>query len=100
MSGPDCVRVEFEFADGSVKRLTGTAARTWMDEANGNYALADAHGFVFAKLPWEVLSPPECPSVKCTCRCEPQKHGRNGCKTWYGDKNTGFPCDCHWDGHK
>lgn len=33
---------------------------------------------------------------KCECPCGPEAHGRNGCKTWYGDRNTGFGCDCDW----
>lgn len=32
----------------------------------------------------------------CTCKCRPDEHGLNGCKTWYGDRNTGFGCNCAW----
>ena len=36
------------------------------------------------------------PEIACTCKCAPEEHGPNGCKTWYGDKNTGFRCNCDW----
>lgn len=32
----------------------------------------------------------------CTCKCSPEEHGPRGCKTWFGDKNTGFRCNCDW----
>lgn len=34
--------------------------------------------------------------IACTCACAPEEHGSYGCKTWYGDKNTGFGCNCDW----
>ena len=34
--------------------------------------------------------------IACTCKCAPEEHGPHGCKTWYGDKNTGFACNCDW----
>jgi len=34
--------------------------------------------------------------IACTCKCAPEEHGPKGCKTWYGDKNTGFACNCDW----
>ena len=34
--------------------------------------------------------------ASCTCKCAPEEHGPNGCKTWYGDRNTGFGCNCDW----
>ena len=34
--------------------------------------------------------------IACTCKCAPEEHGPHGCKTWYGDKNTGFRCNCDW----
>lgn len=43
----------------------------------------------------------ECPRayhqpITCTCKCAPEDHGPYGCKTWYGDRNTGFGCNCDW----
>jgi hypothetical protein len=34
--------------------------------------------------------------IACTCKCAPEEHGPNGCKTWFGDNNTGFRCNCDW----
>jgi len=34
--------------------------------------------------------------IACTCKCLPEEHGPKGCKTWYGDKITGFRCNCDW----
>lgn len=34
--------------------------------------------------------------IACTCKCSPEEHGPNGCKTWFGDRNTGFGCNCDW----
>ena len=34
--------------------------------------------------------------IACTCKCAPEEHGPHGCKTWYGDRNTGFACNCDW----
>ena len=34
--------------------------------------------------------------ITCTCKCAPEEHGPHGCKTWYGDRNTGFGCNCDW----
>lgn len=34
--------------------------------------------------------------TRCTCPCEPSEHHKRGeCMAWYGDKNTGFGCNCH-----
>lgn len=38
----------------------------------------------------------ELEKTSCTCSCAPEEHGKNGCKTWFGDKNTGFRCSCDW----
>jgi len=34
--------------------------------------------------------------IACTCKCAPEEHGPYGCKTWYGDRNSGFACNCDW----
>ena len=34
----------------------------------------------------------------CTCSCAPSEHRKNGCRVWFGDKNTGFRCNCDWNG--
>ena len=36
------------------------------------------------------------PEIACTCKCSPEEHGPHGCKTWYGDRNSGFKCNCDW----
>lgn len=30
----------------------------------------------------------------CTCPCSVNEHEPRGCGTWYGDRNTGFGCNC------
>lgn len=53
-SQSDCVRVEFEYADGTVKHLVGKDAKVWMEEANGAFALSQMHDCRFTAFTWEV----------------------------------------------
>lgn len=45
-----------------------------------------------------IVSDPS-PQRDCEhCVCSTEEHGPRGCRTWYGDKNTGFRCSCTWTG--
>jgi len=48
------VRIEMEFDDGTVQRLTGEQAQKWLDAANGQAVMGWAHGMEFPQFDWEV----------------------------------------------
>jgi len=53
-------------------------------------AIDKAHKEALAAL--EIIDEP----IKCTCKCNLSDHNKHGCNTWYGDRNSGFGCDCLW----
>ena len=53
MSDVQLVRVEMEFADGKIQRLTGEAAQVWLKDVNGMVDLGRAHGMHLKEHPWE-----------------------------------------------
>ena len=55
---PKLVKVELEYADGEINRLTGKDAEEWLSQVNSWAGLAYAHGFSGKLFKWEVISPP------------------------------------------
>lgn len=51
------VRVELEWEDGSIKRLSGDAAEEWRQQQDGAAVMAYVHGMGGGQsaLPWEVV---------------------------------------------
>lgn len=50
------VRIEFEYADGTVRRLTGNAAEIWKDRMDSALFMAWIHGVQSGmELPWETV---------------------------------------------
>ena len=58
-SGPVLVRIELEFENGKIVRLTGSEAEKWMLAVNSQTALSFAHGREFPKLAWQEVKPPK-----------------------------------------
>ena len=54
MVGPQVVRVEFEYADGSIKKLTGDSAVTWLEDVCNVLAAAQLRygRSQIAEYPW------------------------------------------------
>ncbi len=57
MADPKTIRVEIEYEDGNMRRLTGEAAQKWADAVQGEALFAFAHGQRFPEFPWEILPP-------------------------------------------
>lgn len=53
------VRVELEYSDGEVWRLTGDQAQKWLDAANGQAVHCSLHGMDFPDLDWSRDKSPE-----------------------------------------
>ena len=49
------IRVEIEFDDGQINRLTGEAAEKWNAAVNEQTVVAETHGILFPELPWQVF---------------------------------------------
>ena len=50
-----CVRVEFESANGIVRRLTGDEAQRWLKEVNGILAQHSMrYGYTGGEYAWEI----------------------------------------------
>ena len=84
--------VEAVVIEADLKRLVHAAQRI---SSNGKFLvdlLSKAQAEANA-IQWLIENP-----LKCDCSCEVGKHGSNGCKSWFGDRNTGFGCDCSWNG--
>ena len=52
---PKIIRVEMEYDDGRLMRLTGNAAVKWLDAANNQASIGSIHGFPFPKIEWEII---------------------------------------------
>lgn len=52
---PKLVRVEMEFDDGKVQRLSGDVAEEWLQRVNGFVTLAWVHGSNFPEFKWEEI---------------------------------------------
>lgn len=53
MSEPKTVRVEIEFEDGRIIRLTGAEAEAWSQQVNNGSVMAFVHGMSHEPLPWK-----------------------------------------------
>jgi len=49
------VRVELEYDDGSIHRLTGDDAEKWLEAANGQAVMSHIHGMPFPSFDWEII---------------------------------------------
>jgi hypothetical protein len=49
------VKVELEYDNGEIHRLTGEEAEKWLEAANGQAVLGWTHGMPFPELEWEVI---------------------------------------------
>ncbi len=52
------IRVEVEFEDGKVIRLTGRSAGRWQEAVESQSFLAFAHGRAFPRLRWQRVRRP------------------------------------------
>ncbi len=49
------IRVELEYDNGEIHRLTGEEAEKWLEAANGQAVFNSVHGMQFPKLDWEIV---------------------------------------------
>ncbi|KKM73591.1 hypothetical protein LCGC14_1409000 [marine sediment metagenome] len=49
------IRVELEYDNKEVHRLTGKEAEKWLEAANCQAVFNSVHGIQFPKLDWEIL---------------------------------------------
>lgn len=59
MDKPKLIRLEFEYDDGSIQRLTGEEAHRWFREANAAVTISTIHGAPFpGDFQWEWVRKP------------------------------------------
>jgi len=49
------IRVELEYDNGEIHRLTGEEAEKWLEAANGQAVMGHIHGMPFPALDWEII---------------------------------------------
>jgi len=54
MSDKKLVRVELEYDNGEIHRLTGEDAEKWLEAANGQAVMSALHGMSFPEFKWEI----------------------------------------------
>lgn len=55
MSENKMVRVEMEFEDGRIQRLSGEEAQKWLTAVNGQCTMGWVHGMPMPQFEWEVV---------------------------------------------
>ena len=80
--------VEALTIESELKKLVHSAQR--ISNGNGKYLVE-----LLTKAQKEANAIQWAPP-SCDCTCGVESHGPNGCKSWYGDRNTGFGCECSW----
>ena len=49
------VKVEFEYENGEINKLTGKKAQEWLAAVNGQVSIARIHGCNLPAFDWEIL---------------------------------------------
>lgn len=54
MEKPKMIKIELEFDDGRIQRMTGEDANKWLEAVSDQAVFCHVHGVPFPQMHWEI----------------------------------------------